>query len=181
MAKQQVIYNIIISGLGILLGLLFCFTDPHQFLRIVFTFFGIFIIVNALPSLFTLHYLTNEKEKNISIIISILMIAVGLLLIIYPHTVAYIISGCFLILLPLYKIIVNKDHLKTFKKEIVKLVAGVLLIICGIGTITNIILDIMGGIIIVLCIIYIIYNIILLIQLCKKEKKEKIDNDIIDV
>ncbi len=181
MIKQQILYNILISVLGVILGLLFCFTDPNRFIRIIFAGFGIFIIINALPGLFALNYAISEKEKTTSIIISIIMIVVGMFLIIYPHTIAYIISGCFLIVLPLYRILTSKNHMETFKKELVKLIAGVLLIICGIGTITSIILYILGGTIIVLSVIYMIYNIVLYIQINKKNKKDKIDNDVIDV
>ena len=86
-----------------------------------------------------------------------------------------------MVALPVYKILSNNDKKETLKKEAVKLAIGLVILVCGIGSAINVILDILGIIIIAICVLYIIYNIILLIKVNKKDKQEQDDNQIIDV
>ena len=179
MYKQQITYNIIASLLGIIIGLLFCFTNPNEFLRFIFAGIGIFIIVSGVSSLLMNKY-SIGYNKNSNLIIGVIQIILGFVMIIYPHNIANIIVGTLLIILPIYKVLTSNDHKEALKKEAVKLTIGLIILVCGIGSTINVILDILGIIIIVLSTIYIIYNIIILIKANKKDKQEQEDNEIID-
>ena len=181
MKRAVFVYNIVLSLLGIVIGLLFCVADPEQFLKFIFIAVGIFIILNFIPLLLTSIVLEQGKEKTILLIYCFIEMTVGLLLIIYPNTIAYIIAGAFLIVLPIARIVFSKDHLEVFKKELIKLVLGVILIACGVSAAMQIVLYIIGGIIILASLSYMVYNIVLMIKINRIEKKEREDNEVIDV
>ena len=180
MYKQQITYSIIVSLLGIIVGLLFCFTDPNDFLRFIFVGIGIFVVISGVSSLLMNKYYF-ENEKNTNMILAIIQVVLGFVMIVYPHSIANIIVGVLLVALPVYKILSNNDKKETLKKEAVKLAIGLVILVCGIGSAINVILDILGIIIIAICVLYIIYNIIILIKVNKKDKQEQDDNEIIDV
>lgn len=181
MERNNYIYNIILSILSAVIGLLFIVVDPAEFLRLIFVFVGIFVIISALPSLFTLAVKEKSKEENILLVYTIIIVAVGILLITCPYTIAYVIGGIILLVIPLYRIATSIDKIQTLKKEIVKLVLGIILIVGGLGTTIRAILYVLGAVIIALSIAYLIYNAVLLFKLNKKEKKEQKDNEVIDV
>ena len=87
MERNNYIYNIILSILSAVIGLLFIVVDPAEFLRLIFVFVGIFVIISALPSLFTLAVKDKSKDENILLIYTIIIVAVGILLIACPYTV----------------------------------------------------------------------------------------------
>lgn len=180
MNKQSITYNIIVSIIGMFIGLIVCVIDPQTLLNFIFVVLGIIIILFALPGL--IHHSSYDKNEKYQIMItSIISIIVGAILIFYPQTVALIIAGLFLIAIPIYRIVSSKNHYETFKKELVRLIIGTVVIVFGIGSTLKVILYIVGGLIILVSLIYMIYNIVLLIKLNKLEKKEQEDNEVIDV
>ena len=68
-----------------------------------------------------------------------------------------------------------------FKKELVKLILGIVLILCGVGSVVQVMLYIIGGIVIALSIAYLIYNLVIILKIKSKEKKEREENEVIDV
>lgn len=181
MIKQRAFQNILVSILTIVVGILLCFANSEDILRVVFITIGIIIIWGGITSLFSNKYVVEEKERNISFIISMITIVTGFLLIYLYNQVAQLIVGVFLIALPLVKIISFKEHKEVFKKELSKIIIGVIVLVCGIGSIMNIILKILGIVVILLSIIYMIYNIYLIIKVNKIEKQEQEDSEVIDV
>jgi len=181
MIKQRAFQNILVSILTIVVGILLCFANSEDILRAVFITIGIIIIWGGITSLFSNKYIVDEKERNISFIISMITIVTGFLLIYLYNQVAQLIVGVFLIALPLVKIISFKEHNEVFKKELSKIIIGVIVLVCGIGSIMNIILKILGIVVILLSLIYMIYNIYLIIKVNKIEKQEQEDSEVIDV
>lgn len=181
MIKQNIYNNIILSILGIILGIIICVIDPSKLLAVIFTCAGIFTVFCAIISLLELKQSKSEKEKNYVLISAIVMLAIGLLLIIYPNWIATIICGVFLLALPIYRIIINNNRLNALKKEATKLILGVILIFFGVGSVVKILLYIAGGIVILVSTLLLVYSIILLVKINKKDKKNKEDNDVIDV
>ena len=181
MLKQQVLSNIIMSILVFIFGLILCFADSEKLLNFILVAIGLFVIFNGFLYLLAMKYSFTDKERNNNLIFSIVCFTVGFALLVFRFLVAYIFVGCVLIALPIYKIIVNKEHFESLKKEFVKIIIGLLVIICGLSYSFKSILIVAGIVVMVLSIIYIIYNLILLVKISKLEKKEEKDNDIIDV
>lgn len=180
MIKNNLTYNIIVSIIGMFVGLIICVINPEQLLGFIFTILGVIIILFALPGLFK-NDIYDKKERVETKTISIISIVIGAILIFYPQTIALIITGIFLIIMPIYRIISANEHYLTFKKELTRLIIGSVVLIFGIGSTIKIILYVVGGLIILLSLIYCIYNIVLLCKVNKKEKKEQEDNEVIDV
>ena len=114
-------------------------------------------------------------------VIAITLIVAGAILLIFPNTVATIIAGTILLVAPLYNIFTSYNKKEIFKKELIKLILGVILILCGVGSIVKVFLYIIGGLAILLSLLYMIYNIIIYIKINKAYKKNKQENDVIDV
>ena len=100
MFKQNFIINVITSILGIVLGLLLCFSDAEDFLRFVFAGVAIYMFLLAIPSLILISKEENPKEKTRIYVIAFTLIAIGLVLLIYPKMVATIIGGTLLLIIP---------------------------------------------------------------------------------
>lgn len=181
MFKQNFIINVITSILGIVLGLLLCFSDAEDFLRFVFAGVAIYMFLLAIPSLILISKEENPKEKTRIYVIAFTLIAIGLVLLIYPKMVATIIGGTLLLIIPLYNIISSKDKKEMFKKELVKIILGIVLILCGVGSVVKVMLYIIGGIVIALSLAYLVYTLIIYLKLRHKEKKEREENEVIDV
>jgi hypothetical protein len=181
MVKQRAFQNILISILTIVVGILLCFANSQEILRVVFITMGIIIIWGGITSLFSNKYIVDEKERNITFVISMVTIIVGFLLIYLYNQVAQLIVGVFLVALPIVKIITFKDHKDVLKKELSKIIIGIIVLVCGIGSIMDIILKILGVVVIILSLIYMIYNIYLIIKVNKIERQEQEDSEVIDV
>lgn len=181
MIKQQFLSNIILSILVFLFGLVLCFADSEQLLNFILVSVGLFVILNGFLSLFSMKYSLNEKERTNNLIAAIIFFAVGFTLLVFRYIVAYIFVGCVLIAFPIYRIIISDNKIETLKKEFVKIIVGILVIICGLSYTLKSILVVSGIVVMGLSLIYIIYNTILLIKINNQEKKEQEENDIIDV
>lgn len=180
MDKNNITYNIVLSLISIFIGLITCIINPEQLLNFIFVIIGVVIIVNSVLGLYNAR-LCDIKERNELLVFNTISIIVGCILIFYPQTVALIIAGIVLIAIPVYRIITNKYHYLTFKKEISKLIIGSILITFGIATTMKIFFYVVGGLIILIGTVCLVRNIILLIKLNKKEKKQREDSEVIDV
>ena len=179
--KQSFIINLITSLLGILLGVLLIFSDAEKLLQLVFGAIAIYLFFLAIPSLIFISKEENSKEKTKIITISITMIVIGTILLIYPTTIATIIAGTFLLIIPIYNIVTSKDKKFALKKELVKLILGLVLILCGVGSIVQVVLYIIGGLIVLVSLYYLIYNIVIYFRNIRKHKRFNEENEVIDV
>lgn len=179
--KHAFILNLITSLFGILLGVLLIFSDAEKLLQLVFGAIAIYLFFLAIPSLIVISKEENSKEKTKIMTIAVTMIVIGAILLIYPTTIATIIAGAFLLVIPIYNIITSKDKKASLKKELVKLVLGLVLILCGVGSIVQIVLFIVGGLVIAASLYYLIYNLVIYIKNIRKHKKYNEENEVIDV
>ena len=181
MLKKQLLTSLVLSVFGILIGILFFFINSDILLRVLFVFIGAYIILLSIPGFITFSSIQDKSERTFTLVSSIVIAAIGLSLISYPHVVVNIIAGLLFIALPIYRIVMSENKQETLKKEIIKMCLGVVLILCGFGSVFQILLYVIGALIILLSIIYIIYNIILYIKINKAHKQYKEESDVIDV
>ena len=181
MYKQDVISKIIYSVLAIIIGLLFCFTDPNEFLRFIFAGIGLIFILLSIPGFVSFYRIEDENDRKTTLLYSIILVVIGLSLMIYPGLIINIIAGALLIAYPIYKIVKSRDKKEAFKKQIINIALGVLLILCGIGSIVGVILYVVGGLFILLGLVGLVYYIILLIIIKRKEDKQRKESEVIDV
>lgn len=180
MIKQKYINNIFYSIIGFIFGILLCFANAERFIKTILICIGIFVILMAIPGLLVTQYM-NEKEKNESVITSIITIIIGALLVFFPSQVIYFIVGALLIVFPIIRILSSSNKNESLKKELVKIVLGSVVLLCGFGVIFKIILIVIGVALIILSLLYFIYSIINLIKLNKNNKGNSKENDVIDV
>lgn len=182
MAKQQqFITCTLMSVLGLFLGLLFCVADPIEFIEIVCRVIGVYLILIGTLSLISSKFQLYKAEKIAVLIYGLMFIIAGILLFFVIKTVITIIAGTILIILPIYRIAVNHDKKSAFKRELLKLVMGLILILCGVSTLTRIVLYVLGGFIIFLSLLYFTINLVSFLKEKQKDRKEKEENEVIDV
>ena len=181
MYKQNLMINMIVSFFGILLGLLICFSEAETLLRFVFGAIAVCLFFMAIPSLILLSNEPSSKERTKVMIVAITMIVIGAILLIYPTAVSTIVAGVILLVIPIYNIVNSIDKKFTFKKEVIKLALGVILILCGVGSLVQIILYIIGGLVCAVSLFYLIYSFILYIKYSRKDRQNQKDNGVIDV
>lgn len=182
MAKQQqFITCTLMSVLGLFLGLLFCVADPVEFIEIVCRVIGVYLILIGVFSLISTKFQLYKTEKIAVLIYGLMFLIAGILLCFVLETVITIIAGIVLIVLPIYRIVVSHDKKSAFKKELLKLIIGLIVIICGVSTLTRIVLYVLGGLIIAASLLYFTFNLISFFKEKQKDRREREENDVIDV
>lgn len=179
--KHSFIVNLLTSLFGIALGLLIIFSDADKVLNFVFGAIAIYLFLLAIPSLILISKEENSKEKTKVMVIAITLIVAGAILLIFPNTVATIIAGTILLVAPLYNIFTSYNKKEIFKKELIKLILGVILIVCGVGSIVKVFLYIIGGLVTLASLYYLGYNLVVYIKNVRKHKKFNEENEVIDV
>lgn len=155
------------SILCILLGILFIVIKPELVLNVAFITIGVIMILSGVIELIS----TDNKTFSIT---SVITIALGASIIIFRNNIAAIIVGVILIALPIVRIILSPKHFEQFKLEIINLVIGLILLICGPTNVIEIIFKIIGILLIVGAIIYLIMGLVI------ANKKPVKKSDVID-
>ena len=157
MKKYLLIRMLTTVLVGIALGILFILLDGAFFARVVFIIFAVIFIIEAILALFS-----EVVRKNIFLLIAnILSIVLAILLIFFQETFVRIIVGVYFIAVPVVFLILRRDHFKEeFKEQLPKLVVGVLVLVLGLGTYVDLLLDIVGWLLILGSIVYLVLGCI---------------------
>ncbi len=173
-------YGLITTTLiQIFFGLILIFISPATLLWVIFTIIGILVILSNIPNL--LNGLANysvSKEYKVMTISSIISIILGIIMIFWQNEIFSVIVAIWLLVLPLYRIIISNYKKMQLKKEALKLSLGIIVLIVGPLQSIEIIFKVIGIIVIAFTIVYFIASLILM----KKNKSVDVDkNDYIDV
>ena len=156
---------------GVLAGLLLILMPTDSLLKIIFVVVGIITILYNIPGLTAgLTHLDTGAGK-LSLILSLISVAIGFLMIFYHSTVLMVILGIYLIILPLVQLIVSKDRASQLKVELPKIILGVILLIIGPAKALGILFDVAGWVILVLSVVYAVISLV-----TRAGKKAKYEN-----
>lgn len=181
MSKNVLIQRIIASILGLVLGLIIIIANPHDVIRIISIIAGAYILFNGVLILMTSNIYTSKFDKYSNVTTGIILIALGIIIMIIPTYICSIIAGIILIVIPIYRIIIAPNKIETFKKEVVRLALGLVLLFLGIGSLVQVLLYVLGGLTIACSVLYLVITLILLIKINKKEKEYQKENEVIDL
>ncbi len=159
--KQFNIISLIISLIGITVGLLLILLDGNTLTTVVFIILGIVIILlNLSPfiqSCKDLKYRTPIAYSQF--ITSLLTIVLGAVMIFFHDALTWIF-GIILLVINLIKIILAKEQwVDEFFRLLPLTIFAILILVIGIGGIVNIFLTVVGWIILILSIIYLLFSI----------------------
>ena len=150
--------NLVIAGIGALIGLLLIVIPVGFLLDLVFFIMGIATIVVSLPALISLLSLHDTKVGRVSIVCTALMVVAGFLMLFWHSSVLLIIVGVVMIAQPVISIVSAQDRSARLKAELPKLIIGIVLVLLGPANAIDILFDIAGVGLIVLSILYLIWT-----------------------
>ena len=154
--KNLLIRLIAIVAITIILGIVLLLLDGSMITSFLFILLGGLLLIDGIIGL------VNDKFTNKYFIISnIISIVLGLLLMFNFHNIINIIIAIWFIAFPIVDIIKDKtDKKETFKKQLPKMIVGLIIILFGIGGFVDILLKIVGWCSIAFGVIYLILGLI---------------------
>ena len=159
--------NAILSGVtigaitlgGVLKGILLIAVDPSFLLKVLFVVMGIVTVLSAIPGLLVGIASFKGQAGKISLIVSLISILVGLLMIFWHSSILMIALGVYLVVFPLIEILMSKDKAVRLKSELPKMIVGLVLILVGPAKALDVMLDVAGVGVIVFSILYIVLSL----------------------
>ncbi len=150
--------NLVIAGIGALIGLLLIVIPVGFLLDVVFFIMGIATIVVSLPALISLLPLRHTRVGSVSLVCTALMVVAGFLMLFWHSSVLLIIVGVVMIAQPIFSIASATDRQARLKAELPKLIIGVILVLLGPANAIDILFDVAGAGLIVLSILYLVWT-----------------------
>ena len=164
MIKKQLLAKIITSTvtsilLGLVLILLPILFPVSKLIYIAFVVLGVITIINYIPSLISGIKNISTMEGKADLIGSIFGMAIGAVMIFNHGTLLTVLAAIFLIILPILRILLSRDHMAALRSEILRIILGIVLIaflpalMGAMDLIVKIILFTIGGIMILAALI----------------------------
>ena len=145
--------------LGSALGLFLLLADVNFLFGIVFVVLGILTVFNNLPGLVLgaveLHTTAGKLLFSLSLISTML----GVIMIFYHNEILMILLGVYFVLMPIVRLILAKDRSELFRRELPKLVLGVVMILLGPAGVVSILFRIAGITVLILTAIYVVTTV----------------------
>ena len=136
MKKNLLIYRITSMLIGALMGALLLLLagiltaeTVAKIIHIGLIVYGILIIIGNIPSLVSGIANIHRRAGVFDLISAIVGIALGLAMIFYQGTFLVVAVAAYLIVFPLLRVLVSPKKGEQFKRELVRLVLGVLLLV----------------------------------------------------
>lgn len=136
MKKNLLIYRITSMIIGALLGALLLLLagiltaeTVAKIIQIGLIVYGVFVIIGNIPSLVSGIANIHRRAGVFDLISAIVGIALGLAMIFYQGTFLVVAVAAYLIVFPLLRVLVAPKKGEQFKRELVRLVLGVLLLV----------------------------------------------------
>ncbi len=146
--KKSIFWAIIELAMGIAL----CFIPIEKASNFFITLFGIYLIVVSIPRLLLYSKITTTYGYFM-LGSSICYLILGFLLIFFNETVINIIAACFLIAIPVVRILLSENKLDSLKNEALNLIVGVSMIVFGFESILMVARYILAAIVILFAIV----------------------------
>lgn len=136
MKKNLLIYRITSMIIGALMGVLLLLLagiltaeTVAKIIQVGLIVYGIFVIIGNIPSLVSGIANIHRRAGVFDLISAIVGIALGLAMIFYQGTFLVVAVAAYLIVFPLLRVLVSPKKGEQFKRELVRLVLGVLLLV----------------------------------------------------
>ena len=136
MKKNLLIYRITSMIIGALMGTLLLLLagvltaeTVSKIIHVGLIVYGVFVIIGNIPSLVSGIANIHRRAGVFDLISAIVGIALGLAMIFYQGTFLVVAVAAYLIVFPLLRVLVAPKKGEQFKRELVRLVLGVLLLV----------------------------------------------------
>ena len=142
-------------GVGIGCALLWVVKEGliDKALWIMFLVLGILISISSLPGLITAIQNVKQKHGVLNLVLSSISMVLGLMLIFAQQYVFWLVA-IYLLVFPIIRIVLAKDHFAQTCEEAFLLVLGIFVLVFGLGTVTSTLFAVAAWIVIGLSAIY---------------------------
>ncbi len=173
MKKNLLVARITVMLIGIVVGVLLivlgAILKPETIDTIIrwgIIFYGIIVILGNIPGLVSGIANIHKPAGIFDLVCSLLGIGLGVAMICYPGKILVAIVGIYLIVFPLVRVLLATDKGEQFKREILRMVMGVVLLVFlpalldAAFTVVHLLLTIAGWVVIALAVIFGVIEII---------------------
>lgn len=156
-SKKTTLAGVLVFGLfGLLAGILLIALSADFLLNVVFVVMGIVTVLYNIPGLVLGLVGIRTRFGVLSLLLSLVSVAIGLLMIFWHTGILMIVLGVYMVVLPLIQILLAKEKLIKLKVELPKLIVGVVLLLLGPAKAIGTALDLAGWLVLILTAVYVI-------------------------
>lgn len=160
---KNLIIVLLSTAIGVALGCVLLWIVSADYvakaLWIMFLVLGILISISSLPGLITAIKNIKQKHGVLNLVLSSVSMALGLMMIFAQQYIAWLVA-IYLLVFPIIRIVLAKDHFAQTCEEAFLLVLGIVVLVFGVGGATSIVFTVAAWIIIGLSAIYGILGLI---------------------
>ena len=162
MLKSKYFWITLITAvvIGALLGVLLILMPTELLMKIVFVIMGMIIVATSVPALVFGASHMNERFGKTSFVFALLSLVLGVVMIFWHNSLLSLVLGAFLIAFPIVNIVMAEEHLQQLKKELPKMIVGVVLLLVGPAKTLEILFDVAGWSVIALTVAWALYTVI---------------------
>lgn len=160
-----------VSLIGVLIGVLLIAIPTEFLIKLAFILLGIITLISAIPELASGLVNLSSREGKLSLVFSLISIAVGILMIFWHNSLLMVILGVYFLVFPLVEIIVAHDRKAALKRELPRMILGVVLLIVGPARTLAFLFDVAGWVVLALTAIYAIASAIVFLRRQKKSEQ----------
>lgn len=152
--------TVLTALLGVLAGILLIILDTTLLLRVAFIMMGVLTVATQLPSAVTGLLHLSEKGGKLLFASAAVSVLFGFLMIFWHSAVLTVLLGVYMILLPLFLVLTDRQKGERLKKELPRILLGAVLVLIGPATVLEVLFDVIGWGIILLTVLYTVVTLI---------------------
>ena len=173
MKKHLIVARVVVTLISILVGVLLLvlggILTPDTVANIIkwgLIIYGILVIIGNIPGLVSGIANINKPAGVFDLVCSILGVGLGVALIFYQGSILVALVAIYLIIFPLIRVVLANKKAEQFKRELVRIIMGVLLLVFvpnwseAISNILQIVLFVCGGAVILLSLVFGVIEIV---------------------
>ena len=126
---------------------------------VMFIVLGILTVISTLPGFITAIKNVKQKYGVLNIVLTSISLVLGIVMIFEQKYIPWI-AAIYLLVFPIIRIVLAKDHFAQTRNEAPLLILGIVVLLLGVGGATSLIFTVTGWVIIALSAIYAIFGAI---------------------
>ncbi|MBO5525315.1 MAG: hypothetical protein J5993_01040 [Clostridia bacterium] len=170
--KEDLIKTIVITLIGVLVGIAMILIPHDKLIRYAFIILGIAIVLFTLPEfIHQIQYFRDEPFYEF--VLTCLILALGFVLIFFQKTFMFFVIGGVMLVVPVFKILTSNAKMAMLRTQLPCLILGIVILILGPSKSVNLLFDVAGWIIIALSVGYAVYFTLFLLPVKKSKAVQK--------
>ena len=166
--------------IGLLLGGFLILMPVEPLMKVIFVILGVIIVATAVPALVFGGAHLDTKFGKTSFFFSLVSLILGVIMIFWHNSLLTVVLGGFLLVFPIVNIVMKREHLQQAKRELPKMIVGVVLLLVGPAKTLELLFDVAGWSVIALSVIWAIFTVIYTLVQQKKHAQRTGNRTFVD-